>query len=93
VGIWEALKTKGEKGGEEWWMSGPIIPVTLPKRKKVSAAQEKPWGLTLGKGHGGKNRDLDQQLDGGSSPGCVSAQDRWPWKRARVRSLVKLILY
>lgn len=47
VDIWGALKTKGEKGGEEGWMRGPIVPVMLPKGKKVSAAQEIPWGLTL----------------------------------------------
>lgn len=42
--IWGALKTKGEKGREEGWVSGPFMPVMLPKGKQVSPAQEKPWG-------------------------------------------------
>lgn len=75
-------------------MSGPVMSVTLPKGKQVSAATEKPWGPTLRKGHGGggKHGDLGQQLDGGHSAGSVRAPDCGPWKRAGVGSLVKLVL-
>lgn len=34
--VWGALKTKGDKGGEEGQVSGPIMPLMLP------AVQKKP---------------------------------------------------